>query len=170
MPKVGRRMSPVFKKFFMALFATVLVALALGVVVLVWPHESAPELVPDQKKPLRLPKALPIKINSDDPVSLPRQESCTFHTCLDVYHCGYNDHTRISVYVYPLHEFTNEMGATLLPPMSKEFYEIIEAVVESPFYTLDPTTACLFVPIVDVLNQNKVRLKETSQALASLER
>ena len=159
-----------FKKFFMALFATVLMAISLGVVVLVWPHESPPELVPDHKKPLKLPKASPIKILSDDPVSLPSQESCTFHTCLDVYHCGYNDDTRISVYVYPLQEFVDENGATLLPSMSKEFYEIIEAVMESPFYTSDPTTACLFVPLIDVLNQNKVRLKETSRALAALQR
>lgn len=163
-------MSPVFKKLYIALFATVLAAITLGVVVLVWPQESPPELVPDHKKPLKLPRASPIQIHPNSPPSLPRQELCTFHTCLDVYFCGYNDYTRISVYVYPLHEFTDEAGAAILLPMSKEFYEIIEAVMESPFYTSDPTTACLFVPIVDVLNQNRVRLKETSQSLAALER
>ena len=170
MPKVGRRMSPVLKKIYIGLFATVLAAITLGVVVLVWPQESPPELVPDHKKPLKLPRAAPIHIYPDSPSASPRQESCTFHTCLDVYFCGYNDYTRISVYVYPLHEFTDEAGAAILLPMSKEYYEIIEAVIESPFYTSDPSTACLFVPIVDVLNQNRVRLKETSQSLAALKR
>ena len=163
-------MSPVFKKFFIALFATVLAAISLGIIVLVWPEDTPTELVPEHKKPLKLPRASAIQIHSDSPSSLPRQELCTFHTCLDVYHCGYSDHTQISVYVYPVHEFIDEMGALLLLPMSKEFYEIIEAVMESPFYTSDPNTACLFVPIVDVLNQNKVRLKETSQSLAALDK
>ena len=167
---MGRRMSPVFKKFFIALFATVLAAMSLGTVVLIWPEEKPPELVPDLKKPLRLPSASPIQIHPESENASPRQELCTFHTCLDVYYCGYSDNTRISVYVYPLHEFVDKMGATLLLPMSKEFYEIVEAVMESPFYTHDPDTACLFVPVVDVLNQNKVRLKETSQSLAALER
>lgn len=163
-------MSPVFKKLYIALFATVLAAITLGIIVLVWPQESKPELVPEHKKPLKLPRGPPVQIHPDSPSSLPRQELCTFHTCLDVYFCGYNDHTRISVYVYPLHEFVDETGAALLLPMSKEFYEIVEAVIESPFYTSDPTTACLFVPIIDVLNQNRVRLKETSQSLAALKR
>lgn len=163
-------MSPVLKKIYIGLFATVLAAITLGVVVLVWPQESPPELVPDHKRPLKLPRAAPIHIYPDSPSASPRQESCTFHTCLDVYFCGYNDHTRISVYVYPLHEFTDEAGAAILLPMSKEYYEIIEAVIESPFYTSDSSTACLFVPIVDVLNQNRVRLKKTSQSLAALKR
>ena len=65
-------------------------------------------------------------------------------------------------------QFLDENDASILLPISKEFYEIIKAVMESPFYTNDPDTCCLYIPTVDVLNQNKLRLKETSQAIATL--
>ncbi|XP_052239253.1 exostosin-2-like isoform X2 [Dreissena polymorpha] len=67
-----------------------------------------------------------------------------------------------------MQEFVDENGSALLLPISKEFYEILTTIMESPFYTSDPTKCCLYVPAVDLLNQNKLRLKETSQALAAL--
>ena len=65
-------------------------------------------------------------------------------------------------------QFVDETGASLLLQISKEFYEILTAIMESRFYTSDPQNCCLYVPAIDLLNQNKLRLKETSQALASL--
>ncbi|WAR07680.1 EXT2-like protein [Mya arenaria] len=109
-----------------------------------------------------------IVLRDDSPLADSRDELCTFHKCFNVYDCGYNDQTRISVYVYPLQQFVDETGAAVLLPISKEFYEILTAIMDSPFYTTDPQKCCLYVPAVDLLNQNKLRLKETSQALASL--
>lgn len=98
----------------------------------------------------------------------PRDTRCTYHTCFDVYHCGYNDKTKISVYIYPVTEYVDQDGNAITLPISKEFYEMLEAIADSPFYTNDPESACMFIPSVDVLNQNSIRLKELGQVLASL--
>lgn len=106
---------------------------------------------------------------TSNPSALPRDTRCTYHTCFDVYHCGYNDKTKISVYVYPVSEYVDQRGNAITLPVSKEFYEMLEAIADSPFYTNDPESACLFIPSIDVLNQNSIRLKELGQVLASLQ-
>ena len=45
---------------------------------------------------------VPVTITNASPVASRRDSECTFHKCFNVYECGYNDQTRISVYVYPL--------------------------------------------------------------------
>jgi glucuronyl/N-acetylglucosaminyl transferase EXT2 len=62
----------------------------------------------------------------------------------------------------------DEAGNAVTLPISKEFYDILEAIADSPFYTNDPEMACLLIPSIDVLNQNYIRLKEIGQVLASL--
>ena len=37
-------------------------------------------------------------------------------------------------------------------PLTTEFYEMLEAVYSSPYYTEDPSEACLFIPSIDLLN------------------
>ncbi|XP_061193502.1 exostosin-2-like isoform X2 [Saccostrea echinata] len=90
----------------------------------------------------------------------PQDSKCTYHTCVNVFHCGYNDKTRISVYVYPLVQYFDENGDQVSPILSREFYEILEAISESPYHTDNPETACLYVPTLDTLNQNNIRTKE----------
>jgi len=51
---------------------------------------------------------------------------------------------------------------------SKEYHTILSAIVESQYYTTNPEEACVFVSSIDTLNQNRFRVKETSQALALL--
>lgn len=75
---------------------------------------------------------------------------------------------RIQVYVYPIQKFVDEQGIPIGGMMSKEMYSILEAIVESHYYTPDPTQACILVPSIDTLNQNRFRPKQTSQALKSL--
>ena len=98
----------------------------------------------------------------------PTNNSCLFHTCFDVYHCGYNDDNRISVYIYPPIHFLDEDGTRVTVPMSTEFHEILQTIRDSIYYTPDPEKACLFVPIVDVLNQNHVDNELTAKVLAAL--
>ena len=95
-------------------------------------------------------------------------QSCLYHTCFDVYHCGYNDDSRISVYIYPTMRFVDERGILITLPMSQEFSEIRQTVMDSIYYTTDPDKACLFLPPVDFLNQNNIRLEEVSRILAAL--
>lgn len=97
-------------------------------------------------------------------------ENCTFHTCFDVYHCGYNGQSRISVYIYPETKYIDVEGKNLLLAPSREFGETLGAIRESVYHTMDPTKACLFVPPLDLLNQNTISLEQTAKILASLPR
>ena len=97
-----------------------------------------------------------------------RNSSCTFHSCVSVYHCGYNDETKISVYIYPLKEYVDKEGNSLVASMSREFAQILLAIAESPYYTSDPSTACMFVPSIDLLNQNNIFTSDVGKVLASL--
>ncbi|KAL8611501.1 hypothetical protein ACOMHN_014556 [Nucella lapillus] len=109
-----------------------------------------------------------VHISAESKNGTERNASCTFHTCVKVYHCGYNDATQISVYIYPIKDYVDEKGVPVVSSLSREFVQILQAIVESPFYTSDPETACLFVPSIDLLNQNNVFVKDVGKVLASL--
>ena len=109
-----------------------------------------------------------VKLGKDSHRPKPADQSCLYHTCFDVYHCGYNDDSRISVYVYPTMRFVDERGILITLPISQEFSEIRQTVMDSIYYTRDPDKACLFLPPVDFLNQNNIRLVETARILAAL--
>lgn len=132
-----------------------------------WPSEEATE-----DSVHRFPRHLEtdeiVSITKDSENGTERNSTCTFHTCVNVYHCGYNDETKISVYIYPIKDYVNEKGMPVATSMSREFAQILQAIVESPFYTNDPETACMFVPSIDVLNQNNIFTKEIGKVLASL--
>ncbi|KAK3099014.1 hypothetical protein FSP39_025286 [Pinctada imbricata] len=100
--------------------------------------------------------------------STKRDTRCTYHTCFDVFNCGYNDRKTITVYIYPPTQYTDADGSSLTTPISQEFQEILETIADSPFYTDDPTRACLYVPAFDTLNQNTVRQDEIGQLYALL--
>ncbi|KAK7476210.1 hypothetical protein BaRGS_00032564 [Batillaria attramentaria] len=132
-----------------------------------WPSEDI-----DDESVHRLPRHLEtdevVHITRNSKNATERNVSCTFHTCMNVYHCGYNDETKISVYVYPIKEYVDENGKPVVTHMSREFAQILQAIVDSPFYSSNPETACVFVPSVDLLNQNNVFTKEMGKVLASL--
>ena len=120
-------------------------------------------------------KRFPKELNSNEVVEIPsntnvseRDTRCTFHSCVEVYHCGYNDHPMITVYIYPMKHYHDDSGNLLHPHQSVEFDEILQAIVDSPFYSSDPDTACIYVPSLDILNQNRINVKHTSKILASL--
>lgn len=65
----------------------------------------------------------------------------------------------------------DELGVSISSTgLSREYNDLLSAISDSDFYTDDVTRACLFVPSIDVLNQNSLRVKETAQALAMLAR
>lgn len=107
-------------------------------------------------------------ITDDSAKSSPTNTSCLFHTCFNVYNCGNNDVNKISVYVYPYIEFVHSNGSPILLPRSKEFMQIIDAILESQFATSDPKKACIFVPQIDLLNQNNLNLDMIERCLAAL--
>lgn len=107
-----------------------------------------------------------IAINS--PLANPTNASCNYFNCFNIYRCG-NQGNKLLVYVYPLKNYVDPSNVPVTSQMTKEFYLILQAIVGSSFYTSDPFEACLFIPSIDTLNQNRLRVKEVSQALKSLE-
>lgn len=93
-----------------------------------------------------------------------RNPNCSFFDCFNVYRCG-SHHNKVTIYVYPLTEFSDDDGTTSL---TKEFYTILQTLVNSPYYTSNPNEACIFVPSIDLLNQNLIDKNLVGKALSSL--
>lgn len=93
---------------------------------------------------------------------------CTYWDCFNIYKCGQTGHDRITVYVYPPKKYVAGNGIRATETMSKEYYTILESIVESKYYTANPFEACIFVPSIDTLNQHSINLNLTSIALQSL--
>lgn len=94
-----------------------------------------------------------------------RNSNCTFWNCLNIYKC---EHDTLKVYIYPLQEFLDEKTEKSASTLSSEFYQILEAVVNSRYYTTNPNEACLFLPSLDLLNQDMFDKYLAGSALASL--
>lgn len=65
-------------------------------------------------------------------------------------------------------KYVDPGGIPIGNKMSQEYYSILSAIINSQYHTQNPEEACVFVPSIDTLNQNRFRVKETSQALALL--
>lgn len=116
-----------------------------------------------------------VRITIDSNVrSTPTNASCHYFNCFDVYRCGNYDHDidsneeLIGVYIYPPIDFVDTNGNSILSPISRQFRQLLEAVADSPYYTSDPSKACLFVPNIDLLDLISIRVDQTSKVLASL--
>ena len=107
-------------------------------------------------------------IKNDVSPSLHTAEKCGHSNCFDLYRCDTVLNGHIRVYVYPIRKYVDSSGVSISKPFSREFQEIIEAIVSSPFYTSNAKEACLFVPALDFLTQESLRLEESSQVLNSL--
>ncbi|XP_011301425.1 exostosin-2 [Fopius arisanus] len=107
-----------------------------------------------------------ITLTSNSPTTTMTNISCTHFTCFNIYRCGFRGN-KLLVYVYPPRNFRDTTG--IQTQMSREYYEYLSAIISSPYYTPNPKEACLFVPSLDTLNQNRLNLKLTSQSLKSLD-
>jgi len=168
-----------YRTFYVILFLVVLLCLVLGLIQLVgvvWILSSGDDAYWESATQLRsLHSGLTrtVVLPESSPAARESQHNCTYHSCFDVYRCGYTSFDgppQISVYVYPPTRYVDEAGAAHELPMSHEFADILQAIVDSGFYTSDASAACLLVPSVDLLNQNTIRLHVASQILASLHR
>lgn len=94
--------------------------------------------------------------------------NCSYWDCFDVYRCGEN----LTIYIYPLSNYVDasdshdEFGT--MKHFSREYFEVLKTIIESPFYTTNPKEACIFVPSIDTLNLIKTSEKVVAKALASL--
>lgn len=116
-------------------------------------------------------KHIPIEILGEEnsEISRIRNPNCSYWDCFNVYKCGHHgqQHNRIGIYVYPLKNYldaNNKVAAKL----TKEYYYILKAIIESDYYTPNPNEACILVPSIDTLNQNNVDPVLVAKALQSL--
>lgn len=95
-------------------------------------------------------------------------DNCSYWDCFDVYRCGEN----LTIYIYPLVNYVDagddrgQYGT--MKHFSREFFEILKTITESPYYTANPKEACIFVPSIDTLNLNRASDKVVAKALALL--
>ncbi|KAL2712257.1 exostosin-2 [Vespula squamosa] len=106
-------------------------------------------------------------LSADSPAADITNSSCTYFNCFNVYRCGSRGNKPL-VYVYPPKIYLDGSHKPITSQMTKEFYQILNALISSKFYTSNPHEACIFVPSIDTLNQNRLKLQEVSQALKTL--
>lgn len=156
-----------YKKFFLLLLATLIIStIVLLTVLLRFANENS---VTYEKVQLQNVLNLPEEILKNENIHLtPYMPKCTYWDCFDIYKCGQTGHDRITVYVYPPKKYVTGNGIRATETMSKEYYTILESLIESKYYTANPLEACIFVPSIDTLNQHSINLNLTSIALQSL--
>ncbi|XP_040183984.1 exostosin-2 [Rana temporaria] len=166
-PVLIPRMKSKHRVYYIALFSVVLLGLIATGMFQFWPHtiEPSSDWSPEEQSVQDVPA---VRLPEDSPLPERGDLSCRMHTCFDVYRCGYNPKNKVKVYIYPLKKYTDEYGGSVGSTISREYNQLLTAVSQSEFYTEDVSRACLYLPSIDVLNQNNLRIKETAQALAQL--
>lgn len=168
-PALIPRMKTKHRAYYITLFSIVLLGLIATGMFQFWPHsiESSGDWSVEKRSVRDVPV---VRLPADSPVPERGDLSCRMHTCFDVYRCGFNPRNKIKVYIYPLKKYVGEAGVPVSSTISREYNELLTAISDSDYYTDDITRACLFVPSIDLLNQNSLRVRETAQALAQLSR
>ena len=168
-PALIPRMKTKHRIYYITLFSIVLLGLIATGMFQFWPHSI--ESSSDWSVQKRSIRDVPVvRLPADSPVPERGDLSCRMHTCFDVYRCGFNPKNKIKVYIYSLKKYVDDAGVPVSSTISQEYNELLTAVSDSDYYTEDITRACLFIPSIDLLNQNTLRVKETAQALAQLSR
>lgn len=168
-PALIPRMKTKHRIYYVALFSIVLLGLIATGMFQFWPHsiESSSDWNVEKRSVRDVPV---VRLPADSPIPERGDLSCRMHTCFDVYRCGFNPKNKIKVYIYSLKKYVDDSGVPVSNTISREYNELLTAISDSDYYTDDINRACLFVPSIDVLNQNTLRIKETAQALAQLSR
>lgn len=162
--RIGETLVKRFKEFLAILFAILVISVLFQLL-----NFSAERAVKYDKVQLgNVLKAPEHILRKSDPLARATNRKCSHWDCFDIYKCGRTGHDRITVYVYPLRRFLDENGLEATETMSKQYYAILRAIIDSNYYTANPNEACLFVPPVDTLSQDRINLNLTSKALNSL--
>lgn len=157
-----------YKHFFIGFFI-----LLLSFVLIMNIFSSEPDYNSKQRQRVSLSNVLnpPVSvINNISHTNSTISRNCNYWNCFNVYRCGrshYGDH--ILVYVYPLKQYVNQFNVPYTNIITKEFYEIIDAIIHSKYYTPDVYEACIFIPSIDTLNLNNISPKNLSVVLQNLE-
>ena len=112
-------------------------------------------------KSIHLKKKLSNSRKYYSPPSIHYEQDCHLQSedCFDFYQCQHNS-SHLKVFIYP--QFTAN------GKYSKQFQEYIHTIYESEYYEPDPTKACLFIPPVDLLNEDFIDKKLVTEKLHNL--
>lgn len=158
-----------YRHFFIALFLILVIAILTAIWVQFWAVTIDGFTAYEKVKLSNLRNLPEVKLLERDFVPSSYDSKCTYWDCFNIYRCGRTGHDRIAVYVYPPKKYINENGVSATSAISKEFYTILDTIIESKYYTSNPNEACIFVPSIDTLNQKRINLNLTSAALKALE-
>lgn len=157
-----------YKNFFFILFFVLLFSLSLLIILPYLPLKVPNISRNDPLIELNNLKNLPvIVVKKNSPVGESRNPKCTHYDCFNIYRCGQRDH-KIQIYVYPLRTYFDDQGNQITPQISLEYYKILKTIVNSKYYSPNPEEACILVPSIDTLNQNRLKQNEVSKALSTL--
>lgn len=106
-------------------------------------------------------------IEADTEMSLKRDPNCSLWDCFDMYKCGTREQYKMAIYVYPLQTYVDTAGTNAFK-LSKEFYTLLKTIVDSPYYTPNPEEACILIPSMDTLNENRISNTLVAQSLSTL--
>lgn len=96
-------------------------------------------------------------------VSETRQD-CHHFNCFDVYRCG-SHHKKVLVHIPDPVRLLDPQSQSEISPFTRQFVDILESVVDSGYYTSDPTQACVFVPAFSVLSSESSDSQVIGRAL-----
>lgn len=167
--KTGIHVNP-YRPFFLALFMFLVLSFSVTIIVHFLPIElyEGQRRIHERISLSNIDRLQEVVISSDTPVPRVRNPRCSYFDCFNVYRCGYKGSDNILVYVYPLKKFVDDKGIPVVNQMTREFYFLLKSIIESKYYTSNPDEACILIPSIDTLNQNRFRSLQTSQALVSL--
>lgn len=157
-----------YKNFFLLLFAILLTSFVLALTIQLWTLTSEGSSKYEKlelRDILNLPE---VQLKSSSKAPTPYQAKCTYWDCFNIYNCGRTGHDRIAVYIYPPKKYVTEDGLAAAETMSKQYYMMLESIINSKYYTANPNEACIYVPSIDTLNQYRINVNLTSFALESL--
>ena len=105
------------------------------------------------------------------PIVLPSQETktldnCHHYNCFNVYKCG-GSHKKALVHIPQPFSIIKD-SKEVSPPLTRDYIDILEAIVNSEFYTENPKEACVIIPAFNLINEAQLDPMLTSKSLASL--
>ena len=164
----GLRIRLKYQKYYIMLFTIILVGVITTGLFQFWPHSLDSDNT-HHNYVIRDLSSLPeTKIPASTVVPEKGDITCRHHNCLNVYKCG--EVNKITIYIYPLRKYIDDNGVPITGQISREFHEVLSTISDSQYYVSDPEKACLFVPAIDMLNQNTIRSHEIGQVLGQLPR
>jgi glucuronyl/N-acetylglucosaminyl transferase EXT2 len=120
-----------------------------------WPHYAhlRPQMSIEETFELRpVSSSSAFKVSHLNRPVLSRSD-CTQQSCFDLYQCETADN-RLRVYIYPIRRILNYSDdRPMIGEFSREYYQVLQSLQNSPFYTNDISQACAFIIPIDTLNE-----------------